>query len=133
MFLNLYRSKGFTLIELLVAVAIVGILATIAIPAYQSSLLKARRGDAKAGLISLAQAQEKYRLTHTRYGNLADIGGAVVSDYYAFEVAGSDGASYEMTATPQSKGGQSEDVCGVLTITQTGIIIGSNASDCPIP
>ena len=61
------KVKGFTLIELLIAVAIVGILASVAYPSYLASVTKSRRADAKAALFGLAQAMERYYTTNGTY------------------------------------------------------------------
>ena len=52
------RSKGFTLVELMIVVALIGILASIAYPSYQSQVMKAHRAEAKSALASLVVAME---------------------------------------------------------------------------
>ena len=52
--------RGFTLIELLIVVVIIGILAAIAIPKFQSTKGKANAAALKSDLRNLATAQEAY-------------------------------------------------------------------------
>lgn len=66
-------QQGFTLIELMITVAIIGILASIALPSYQDSVSKSRRNDAQGVLLGLANAMERYYTVNSTY---CDAGGA---------------------------------------------------------
>ena len=48
------KTSGFTLVEQLVALAIVGILATLAIPVYTKYVTKTHRTEGQIALLSLA-------------------------------------------------------------------------------
>src|SRR5215831_16378084 len=61
------RNVGFTLIELMIVVAIVAILAAIAYPSYRNSVMRTNRAQAKAALLDVQVAQEKYFMQHKRY------------------------------------------------------------------
>ena len=60
-------NAGFTLIELMITVAIVGILASIAYPAYTSSILKGKRAEGRAAVTELMQQQERYMTQNNTY------------------------------------------------------------------
>lgn len=71
-------QRGFTLIELMIVVAIVGILASIAYPAYQDSVLKGRRAEARTALLELMQQQERYMTQRGTYLVFSNTNGGTV-------------------------------------------------------
>jgi len=122
------NAQGFTLIELMIVVAIIGILAVIAIPAYRDSTLRANRADAQITLSRLATLQERYYFRTNQYtgdfsdllSGLSDITTSISSDegYYTVALTAS-ATSWSMTAT--AAGGQADDTqCNKLTLTNLG-------------
>ena len=55
-----FRAQGFTLVELMIVVAIIGVLASVAIPSFINYQLTTKRAEAFANLSSLAKAQKAY-------------------------------------------------------------------------
>ena len=64
---SLKPQKAFTLIELMVVVAIIGIMASIAYPNYQDSVIRSRRADAKGALLNFANAMERHFTENNSY------------------------------------------------------------------
>lgn len=126
------HSKGMTLIELMVTVAIVGILASIAYPAYVKHLIKARRADAEGVLMSFANTMERHFTESGTYlaaaAGGADTGAPAVfptqapldggDKYYDLTINAATATTYTLRATPIAGTPQASD--GYLELTQSG-------------
>ena len=72
------HEEGFTLIELLIVMSIILILATLAIPAMQKSIMKANETSAIASVRDLMAQENQYNSTYPTHGfscSLAALGG----------------------------------------------------------
>lgn len=111
-------NRGFTLIELMIVVVLIGVIAAIALPAYQGYTEQARRADAKSGLLGLQLAQEKLRATCPFYaqnigandicgansaGTTVDWTTSSPDGHYTLSIAANSASSsaYTIIATPQ--------------------------------
>ena len=63
------KHAGFTLVELMFVIAIIGILATVAIPAYFNHILRIRQSVGTQNLLDIKIAQEKYYALFDTYAN----------------------------------------------------------------
>jgi type IV pilus assembly protein PilE len=121
------KSWGFTLIELMMVVAIIGILAGVAFPAYKYQIRKGARAAAEAQILDIANRQQQYLLSNRSYASktqLESTGYAVptdVSKNYSWDITlNSAGAppTYTITFTPTTTGVMSGD--GNLTLNSVG-------------
>lgn len=133
------RQTGFTLIEVMITVAIVGILAAIAYPSYQDSVLKGRRAQARTAITDLLLQQERFAsqrncylaFTSTPAGvgtvttpptpSTACGGAAALPATVPFRILSSDtlSSSYYLSATACSTGGGLASIADCVQVTAT--------------
>ncbi len=95
-----HLQKGFTLVEIMIVVAIIGILASIAIPSYQEYVLRARASAATGALADMRIKMEQYFQDNRTY-DLGPCTAATGTDttYFAFGCSVTTATAYTLTAT----------------------------------
>ena len=130
------RQDGMTLLELMIVIAIVGILASIAMPSFNNSVMKARRADARNSMFDWQLRQAEYFADNLTYASVSTIngsGGDTVDSgegYYGITVTILETTTFQMTATPKIGTTQASDSeCASFCINQDGpLYIGSCAA-----
>jgi type IV pilus assembly protein PilE len=107
------NAKGFTLIEIMVVVAIVGILAAIAVPAYTESVRKGRRADARSALMTLMQQQERSFTQNNTYTIFAK--DAVVPGFKNYSGDSGSGGAKHLISAEACTGGIPINSCILLS------------------
>jgi len=99
--------QGFSLIELMIVVAIIGILAGLAVPRFQSFQAKARQSEAKTNLAHMYTLEQSYYGDNEKFAVVAKTGGGVLgaagdctaTNVIGFRVTPCNKSRYAYTAT----------------------------------
>ena len=119
------KQWGFTLIELMIAVAVVGILASIAYPSYQAYVIRSHRAAAQAQMMDIANRQQQFLLANRSYASkdvLEASGYALPADVasrYGYSVSVGDGTVPSFMITFTAANAQTSD--GNLTLDSAGV------------
>ena len=135
------QQNGFTLIEVLIVVAIVGIIASIAVPNYSQFMIDGRRTDAITFLSEAAGEQMRYFSDNNKYADDMEelgYGAAATFDspegHYRVGVTNPGGLStFVLSATPVAGGKQAGDPeCEAFTINDKNVKknVGGTDTDC---
>ena len=119
-------QKGFTLIELMIVVAIIGILAAVALPAYQDYTTRAKVSEVILAASSAKTSISEAAATLTQMPDVASANIASASSKYVTSVSYSQSSTSVGVVTATARGDNNINGSGVNTIVMTGSFASAN-------
>ncbi len=127
------HMRGVTLLELMIVVVVIAIMTAIAFPNYRDFVDRAKRNEAKALLLEVAQNQERFYLQNSRYGTLVELGYTVPLDTdagtYRVTVVGPDASNFDAQALLRKPGNETGK-CNSFNIDGRGTQTSLPYTDC---
>ncbi|MBQ4833059.1 type IV pilin protein [Pseudoalteromonas sp. MMG010] len=117
------KYQGFTLLELMITVAIIGILASVALPNYTEYVKRASRAEAAAYLLDAANKEEQFFVDNREYTKvLTDLGlsDETENGHFSVEIDLED-TGFKITAKPIDGPVKEDTDCKTIFITDTGL------------
>ena len=121
------KCAGVTLVELFIVVAVISILAMVAMPVYQDTVVRSRRSDAMITLMRFANQAEIFYSNNNFYTSALGLSTASSEGYYQISFPVVTATNFTIRATPVAGGSQVGD--GGLQITATGLQQWDKADD----
>lgn len=118
----LHRGRGFSLLELMIVLAVVAVLASIALPNYESHVRRTHRKHAEATLLKTSQWMERSAIARGRYPAANEVPAdvlAVEGGRYQVGLSNMTASTFTLSATPL--GTQAKDGCAIFRINQAGV------------
>src|SRR5262245_3431592 len=106
-------QKGFTLIELMIVVAIIGILAAVALPAYQDYTIRAKMSE-----VILAMSACRTSITEVYQSGSSGVG----VDSWGCEVSAGTGSKYVNAINTSVDGGVTATVQAISDSVNTSVV-----------
>jgi type IV pilus assembly protein PilA len=136
---GLKNESGFSLVELMVVVAIIGILASLAIPSVGKYMAKARQSEAKTQLSSMYTAEKAFYAEYTGYHSMFGAIGYSPEGKLRYMVGMGDGGANEAgvangyTTTPAAPGNVRTSIayCGAAGAMLNGCSTLNGADNTP--
>jgi len=140
------KARGFTLIEVMIAMVIIGILASMAYPAYRDYVVRTQRDLAKSAILQVLDRQEQFFIDNKAYANDVTVLGFDASPFaigrnseivdasdpdrvYSISLTNASATAFTIVAVPQLGQATDDTDCGTLSVTNLGVKSASGAGD----